>query len=98
MDRRTIGIIATVVTALCCGCSGLSMCLWGALAAAGLGTFTTELGDMTQTGSVPMGVGLAVMCLGIIFIAIPIVVGFVTLRKPKEAVSASFGEPLPPAS
>jgi hypothetical protein len=42
-----------------------------------------------------MSMGLVTLCLSFIFIAIPIAVGFFTLRKKPEAVSS---EPLPPAS
>jgi hypothetical protein len=46
----------------------------------------------------PMAIGL--LCLSIILIIIPIVVGFFTLRnKPAPApVAPNFNEPLPPAS
>jgi hypothetical protein len=83
MENKTVGIIATVVTALCCGCSGISMCLWGAMAAAGVATYTYEAGKVSEEGSVPAGVGIAVLCVGLIFIAIPVVVGFLTLRGKK---------------
>jgi hypothetical protein len=46
----------------------------------------------------PPSVGYVFLCLSIIFIAIPIVVGFVTLRKKPEEVVAISDEPLPPAS
>lgn len=41
--------------------------------------------------------GIASVCVGIIFIAIAIAVGFFTLRKKPSAMS-NFGEPLPPAA
>jgi len=54
-----------------------------------------------------IGTGLAMLCVGMLFVAIPVVVGFVTLRnKPEEAasaptaapVAAPASEPKPPAS
>ena len=93
MDKRTTGLIATIATAVLCGCPGIFICLFGALTAAGQGTF--------NDASLPPTVGFVLLCLSLIFIAIPIVVGFVTLRKkPAEAeVPAPINnEPLPPAS
>ena len=80
MDKKTTGLVATIATALLCGCPGLFMCLFGAITAAGAGTFN-------DTGLSP-AVGFVLICLSLIFIAIPIVVGVVTLRKPKEESSA----------
>ena len=41
--------------------------------------------------------GIAMLCVSIIFIAIPIAVGFFTMRKKPEA-APSDDQPLPPAS
>ncbi|MBN1452710.1 MAG: hypothetical protein JW963_16965 [Anaerolineales bacterium] len=91
MDKRTTGIIATIATAVLCGCPGIFICLFGALTAAGQGTFNEE--------SLSPTVGFVLLCLSLVFIAIPIVVGFVTLRKkPAEVAAPVSDEPLPPAS
>jgi preprotein translocase subunit SecF len=87
MNKNT-GLIATIATALLCGCPGLFICLFGAITAAGQGTFNDQ--------SLSPTVGFVLVCLSLIFIAIPIVVGVVTLRKQPE--TAQPGEPLPPAS
>ena len=95
MDKKTTGIIATIATVLLCGCPGIFMCIFGIATAAGGGTMT--LGDVTEP--MPSSYGFVFLCLSLIFIAIPIVVGFVTLRKPKDEEAAPVSdEPVPPAS
>jgi hypothetical protein len=91
MDKKTTGIIATVATALLCGCPGLFLCLFGAASALGAGTW--ELGE--GSGKISTGVGVGLLCLGLLLIVVPVAVGFFTLRKKPEAIS---DEPLPPAS
>jgi hypothetical protein len=92
MDNKTKGIIATVASVLLCGCPGLFLCIFGIGTAMGTGTFTLGSGG----GDIPPTYGYVFLCLSLIFIAIPIVVGFVTLRKKPAAPSSK--EPLPPAS
>jgi hypothetical protein len=94
MDNKTAGIIATIASVLLCGCPGIFLCIFGAATALGGGTMT--LGETTQ----PMDptYGFVFLCLSLIFIAIPIVVGFVTLRKKPEAVEPLGDEPLPPTA
>jgi hypothetical protein len=97
MDKRTTGIIATVATALICGCCSLFGCIMGIGALTGNGTL--ELGGTTQP--MPPSYGYVFLCLSVLFIAVPIVVGFFTLRKkPEEAAPATApaSEPKPPAS
>lgn len=94
MDRKTGGIIATVLTTLLCGCPGLFTCLLGLLTALGAGTWTGTLGVEEYTGQIPAGSGYVMICLGLVFVLIPILVGFFTLRrKPQPAA-----EEVPPAS
>lgn len=91
MNNKNTGIIATVAAVVLCGCPGLFMCLFGALTAAGRGTFNSS--------SMPPAVGLVLICVALIFILIPVGVGFFTLRKkPEAAPAASNNDPLPPAS
>ena len=94
MDKKTTGIIATVVTALLCGCCALFACIMGFGTITGNGTF--NLGDTVQP--MPPSYGYVFLCLSVIFIAVPIVVGFMTLRKKPEEVVPINDEPLPPAS
>ena len=94
MDKKTTGIIATIASVLLCGCPGIFLCIFGIAAAAGGGTMT--LGDTSQP--MPSSYGFVFLCMSLIFIAIPIVVGVVMLRKPKDAAVPVSDEPVPPAS
>jgi len=96
VDKRTLGIVLTLVTVLFCGCPGLFFCLMGGLIAAGLlGTYTTDVLGATGAGELPTGSGYAMLFLGLIGVAIPIVIGVVMLRKPKTVPSVDV---VPPAS
>jgi len=89
MDKRKTGIIATVVTSLLCGCPGLLSLCFGAISAAASQVPGAEIdvfGSSDPQAALTMG--LATICLGIIFIAIPIVVGFLTLRNRPAAAGA----------
>jgi hypothetical protein len=81
MNRNT-AIIATVATVVLCGCPGAFACLWGVMAAA---ISQMPGADINMGGSsdpmVALGIGIVTACVGIIGIAIPIVVGIVTLRQ-----------------
>jgi len=90
MDKKTTGLIATIATALLCGCPGLfGLCL-GATSV--LASFVPDanidvFGRNNPAAATTMG--FVFLCLSVIFIAIPIVVGVVTLRnKPEEAAAA----------
>lgn len=95
MENRTMGIVATVITSLCCGCLSLFACTFGAA--------TLINGSMDLNGesvSVPSIGSISLICLSVVLIAIPVVVGFLTLRKkPATApVVSDLGGPIPPAS
>ena len=106
MEKKTIGLIATIGTALLCACPGLCLCLWGIIGLSGTPIDVTDFGG--QTTSEPMGTGMAIglLCVSLIAIAIPVVVGFFTLRNKDEdgivdavpVVPYSDDEPIPPAS
>ena len=96
MDTRTKGIIATVAAVLLCGCPGLLLCIFGGLAAAGA-PVTTEWGGVSNTAPMDTTSAVAVLCAGLIFLVIPIAVGFVTLRTKKTA-PADVSGPVPPAA
>jgi hypothetical protein len=95
VDKRTLGIILTIATALCCGCPGIFICLFGGLTAAGVSTYNTDVFGATGSGPLPAGYGFGMLCLGIIFVVIPIVIAIVMLRKPKAAPSV---DAVPPTS
>jgi hypothetical protein len=65
------------------------MCLFGALTAVGRGTFNNQ--------NLPPVAGVGLLCLSLIFILIPVGVGFFMLRKKPEAAVAS-NETLPPTA
>jgi hypothetical protein len=85
MNNKNTGIIATIATVVLCGCPGLFLCLFGALTAAGQGTF--------NNANLSPSVGFALVCLALILILIPVGVGFFAFRK-KPAAS----DELPPVS
>ena len=95
MDKRTTGIILTVVSVLLCGCPGLtSLCVGAIMALAGLvpGSDIDIFGSNDPQSALVTGIGA--VCLGIIFIAIPVVVGYITLRRKPED---NFNDVIPPA-
>jgi hypothetical protein len=100
MDQRSTGIVATVVTALLCGCSGL-VCIF----AGGITSLTSFIPDaeidiLGRTDpQAAFGAGIGMLCLGIVFVLIPVLVGIFTLRKKPQPVSPVIPpeEPLPPA-
>jgi hypothetical protein len=112
MDKRSTGLIATIATALLCGCPGLfGLCFGSTSVLASLvpGAEIDVFGSSDPASATTMGV--VSLCLSAIFIAIPIVVGVITLRKkPEEAITPvpvsgpmspvppEEDEPLPPAS
>ena len=98
MDRKTKGIIATIAAVLLCGCPGLFMCFFGAtsvLASKIPGADIDVMGSSDPAAATTMGI--VFLCLSMIFIAIPIAVGFFMLRKKPDDIHAS-NEPLPPVS
>lgn len=98
--NRTIGIILTIVTVLCCACPGFGLCIFGGLIAAGQ-PVTTTLNGVESSQVYPASYGIALICLAAFLVVIPVVVGFFTLRnKPAPATQApsGFNEPMPPAS
>jgi hypothetical protein len=95
MDNKTKGIIGTIAAVLLCGCPGLFLCVFGAATAFGGGTYS--LGS--DSGNIPPTMGYVFLCLSIILIIIPVVVGFFMLRKkPEASTSTSSNQPLPPTS
>ena len=80
MTKQT-GTIITIVLAVIFGCCGLITCSSGVIALAGLGTWdTTDFSGVTRTGQIPPVYGLPIICLGIVFVAIPVVSYFLWVR------------------
>ena len=99
--KRNTAVILTVVAAVLCGCPGLAGMCWGGLSAiiSFIPGADINIGGSSDPNTAFM-TGLGSLCGGIILIAIPIVIGIVTLRKKKEPAEAEIvsDEPLPPAS
>ncbi len=82
MQNRTGGVIATIVAVLLCGCPGLFALCFGAIAAGASfipGSEIDMFGSNDPQSALVSGVGA--LCLGLIFVLVPIAVGFFTLRK-----------------
>jgi hypothetical protein len=102
MKNRTTAVILTIVAALLCGCPGLIACIGGILVLVGV-PFTTTVNGYSTTQALPIWYGVGGLCGSIILVAIPIVIGILTLRKKKGDKNAPVdvlppSEPLPPAS
>ena len=96
MDSRSKGLIATIASVILCGCPGLFLCIFGAVGATGMPIETT-INDVSSSAPMPLGLAIGMLCVALIFMLIPVAVGFFTLRsKPTPPVRMS--EPLPPAS
>lgn len=100
MDKRTTGIIATVVTALLCGCPGLFGICWGVIAipVSFVPGANIDIGG-NNSPQAALTAGIVGLCLGLIFIAIPIAVGYFTLRNRPAAstvITAPSYSPTPP--
>ena len=91
MNNKNTGLIATIAAVVLCGCPGLFMCLFGAITATGNGTFNES--------ALPPAVGIALVCVALIFILIPVGVGFFTMRKkPETAAAPVSNDQTPPAA
>ena len=103
MNNKNTSIIATIAAVVLCGCPGLfGLCYGVTFLFAGLvpGSEIDVFGSSDPTSAITMGLGS--LCVSVIFIAIPIVVWFVT--RPKNPAGSlpsdvpGTNEPLPPAS
>lgn len=84
MQNRTLGIVATTVTALLCGCASIFTCVWGFLIASGQPIDLTSNGITTQETLSPT-IGFVLLCLTVLMLLVPVAVGFFTLRRKPEA-------------
>ncbi len=80
MDRKT-GIIATIAAGILCGCPGLFSCFWGLLASviSFVPNADIDIGGSSDP-TVALFAGLGVVCVGIIFVAIPVAVWYFAVR------------------
>jgi len=106
MEKKTVGLIATIGTTLACACPGLCLCVWGGMGLSGT-PITTTIGNQETVAPMNTGLAIGLLCVSVIAIATPAVVGFFTLRNTDEdgvldiessTLSPSDDEPLPPTS
>jgi hypothetical protein len=102
-DKRTVGLVATAITALLCGCPGLISLCFGAMFAI---TGSIPGSDIDIGGSsdpaAAVGLGLVGICVGVLLIVVPAAVAFFTLRNRTPKIETppmppSSDEPIPPA-
>ena len=105
MDKKTVGIIATLGTTFVCACPSIFLCIWGIIGISGAPIDTTGFDGQTSSQAMAPGLGFALLCLSLIGLLIPVAVGFFTLRNKDEdgvidAAPAApvVDEPLPPTS
>lgn len=92
MDKRTLGIIGLVITVLFCGLPGLcGLCAGPIFVVVGMipGSEIDIMGSSDPGAAIAYGIGT--ICVSVLFVAIPAVIGFLTLRKQPDAVD--FDEP-----
>jgi hypothetical protein len=80
MNRNT-GLIATIVTAVLCGCPGLFSCFWGLIAS--VVSFIPDAEIDIGGSSDPMMAllsGVVAIVMGIVLVVIPVAVWFFTVR------------------
>jgi hypothetical protein len=95
MNNRNTSLIATIATAVLCGCPGLFLCIFGAVTATGNMPYSTELNGVSNSGILPSTYGFGMLCLALILLLIPVGVWFFTRRKPTTGLSDH--DPFPPA-
>jgi hypothetical protein len=95
MDKRTVGIIVTIASVLLCGIPGCCMIILGTITTAGIMPFNYSMNEISKSGTIPSSYGFILLCLALIFILIPVVVGVIFLRKKPEPAPSS-NEPIPP--
>ena len=90
MENRNLGIILTLVTVLLCGIPGLVSICSGITIAFNNRNFADPVIAVLFT--------VSLLCTGLIFVAIPVVAGFLTFRvRSRSAVEElSKDEPIPP--
>jgi hypothetical protein len=93
-NKKNVGLVATAITALLCGCPALCFLIFGIATASVERTY-----DLFETSfKIPSGYGYALICLGVLLGLIPVGIGgytFLSARKEKKVVEPD--EPVPPA-
>ena len=98
MDKRTVGIIGLVAAILFCGLPGLcGLCAGPIFVFAGLvpGAEIDIFGSSDPSSAI--GYGIGTFCVSVLFVAIPVLVWYFTLRKKAAAAEVvDYSGPLPP--
>jgi hypothetical protein len=92
MDKRTAGLIGVVATTLLCGLPGLAGLCVGPLAILGATLPDNTLGPVDTMWAI--GGGIFILFVSIFFVALPVVIGFLTLKNPKPK-DVDTHEPIP---
>ena len=86
MDKRTTRILLVILASVLCGLPGIAGLCIGPLAI--VGSLIPESDISQSDAQLALIIGIIISCLSLIFIAIPIVTGYLTRgnRKPKQVV------------
>jgi hypothetical protein len=91
MKNKNFGIAITIVAVLLCGFPGLASLCLGLIVAIDRPFLGEPRSDLL--------VSFSLLCISVIFLAIPIVAGFINFRKRTPAkVDIPTDEPIPPPS
>jgi hypothetical protein len=92
MDKRKVGIISVITSTLICGLPGLAGMCVGSLAI--FGVFMPDNGIPSNDRAFTISASIALIGLSIAFVAIPILVGAITLWEKKVKIDLA-DEPIP---
>ena len=98
MDSRSKGILATIASVILCGCPGLFFCIFGAATATGRMPLNTEVNGISNSTTLPPAAGIAMLCVALILILIPIAVAFFTLRSKPTPPATGGNNTIPPTA
>ncbi len=99
MDKRTTGIVATVVTVVLCACPGFFALCFGLTTAIASQTPGAEIDIFgSNDPQTALGLGVVLLCLGVIAIIVPLVVAYFTLIRNRNRVVAPTDVYTPPPS
>lgn len=90
-DKKKIGLIVTGISALLCGCPGVCILIFGLLT-------VTDSDLITTYGNYQL-IGGGVICLSLLFLAVPVGAGIYTFlqsRKSSDVEIEDVGD-IPPA-
>lgn len=93
MDKKTIGLIATLGTLFVCGCPSTFLCIFGIVGISGV-PMTTAVNGVESVKPMNTTLAFALLCVALIGLLVPVVVGFLTLRKKPEDVAVNAA-PMP---